>query len=262
MSKSIAKVSVFGGKDRRGTWPQALGSVFVSVLFILILRWLVFEPYVIPSGSMQPTLLVHDHIFVNKFSFGIRVPFTDRWVWSFSTPERGDVIVFRSVEDDSVYVVKRVIGLPGDVIRVEADGEVWVNDQPLARERLSDAAAVELLPRGGSGRASQAYPGDPGDERFEYFLENHGGRSYLVMQERRRRSERMEAFAVPPDHLFMMGDNRDNSFDSRAWGALPVRRVLGRASFIWLSCEETLPQVNQLCDPHTIRWMRLFEGFR
>lgn len=245
------------GKNLKGTWPQALLSLTGAVLIILGIRWAFFEPYVIPSGSMIPTLLIHDHILVNKFAYGVHVPFSTSWLFRFSHPRRGDVIVFRSVEDSGIFIVKRVIGLPGDEVRVGARGQLEINGQPVPRRRLSaDEAGLRIA-------------GWPEEERTD-FLENYDfydetldGQTHLALEARDREESPRAGqgpFRVKADELFMMGDNRDNSSDSRVWGGLPVDRVLGRASAIWMSCEETLPDASQLCHPQTMRWYRMFKG--
>jgi signal peptidase I len=245
-------------KDLRGTWRQALGSLFGAVLLILVIRWAFFEPYVIPSGSMIPTLLIHDHILVNKFSYGVRAPFTSHWLVHFGLPKRGEVIVFRSVEDDEVYLVKRVVGLPGDAIRVSAEGKLIVNSKQVPRETLTPEEVKTV---------TRDWPHEERDSvinLYEIAMEDLGEpgspRKHLTMRTLTHQQMAQGPYVVPDNSLFMMGDNRDNSADSRMWGELPLDRVLGRASLIWLSCEETLPEAKQVCDPSTIRWDRIFKG--
>ncbi|MES2856538.1 MAG: signal peptidase I [Bdellovibrionota bacterium] len=221
-------------QDRHGTWLQAIGSLFGAVLLILGIRWAVFEPYVIPSGSMLPSLLIRDHIFVNKFAYGVRLPFSSRYLVSFGKPERGEVIVFRSVESDDIFLVKRVVGLPGDEIEVKGDGSLVINGKSVAREIVDETEDGLLL-----------Y-----SEELEPVHIGYDDPSI---------TNDPRTFKVPEDSYFMMGDNRDHSADSRVWGMLPSNRILGRASIIWLSCEETLSESNQLCNPETIRWNRLFK---
>jgi signal peptidase I len=243
-------------RDLRGTWPQALGSLAGAILLILGIRWAFFEPYVIPSGSMIPTLLVHDHILVNKFSYGVRVPFTSNWLMRFGEPGRGDVIVFRSVDDASVFLVKRVVGLPGDEILIRTNGQLLVNGEEIPRTVLTAEEAEARL------------AGWPEEERialietFEISEEVLGGKSFLVMRDPGGEGDDQGPYTVPENSLFMMGDNRDHSSDSRSFGAVPVGGILGRASLVWLSCEETLQDMNRLCDPKTIRKERILERIR
>lgn len=244
-------------RDLRGTWPQAIGSLVAAILFILFIRWALFEPYVIPSGSMIPSLLVHDHILVNKFSFGVRLPFTNIWAIQFDPPKRGDVVVFKSVGEDSVFFVKRVVGLAGDEIRVGERGELFINGQAVPSRDL-DRRETEV--------ALSAWPADTRAtylNEFRFAEENLDGRAHLTIHARTDAGRGgTELVRVPEGTIFVMGDNRDNSSDSRVWGALPVERLLGRAVAIWLSCEETLPDLNQLCDPKEIRWSRMFTRIR
>jgi len=275
-------------QGKKGTWAQALSSLFFSVLFILGIRWALWEPYVIPSGSMIPTLLIHDHILVNKFSYGLRVPFTNEWLVRYRSPRRGDVIVFKSVEQDDVFLVKRVIGLAGDHLRVASDGQLSINGKAMPRSAMLGALKSKILSQWHSDEGRRL-------DRDYFFDEDLGGLSHPVLQEPQEEknpepqaenhpaplttpsmieaptgdeaSARASAspdreYIVPPDSIFMMGDNRDNSADSRVWGALPLDRVLGRVSIIWLACEESLPETNQMCDPQSIRWNRMFEVVR
>lgn len=242
------------GKDRRGTWSQALGSLIGAILLILAIRWAFFEPYVIPSGSMIPTLLIHDHILVNKFSYGLHLPFSTSWLIRLSAPRRGDVVVFRSVDDSGVFIIKRVVGIAGDEIRVSGKGQLEINGKPVPRRELTREETETILAR---------WPQDDREEyleRFEFYDEENDGVHHLTLRARDGADHEQGPFTVGENEIFMMGDNRDNSSDSRVWGALPIDRVLGRASAIWLSCEETLPDASQLCNPQTMRWYRMFKG--
>lgn len=238
----------------KGTWPQALASLVGAILMILTIRWAFFEPYVIPSGSMIPTLLINDHILVNKLSYGIRVPFSTKWLVNFGAPERGDVVVFRSVDDEGVFVVKRVVGLPGDEVRILESGELVINGKKVEREPMKRADTLTHF--------RHWRPDDLEDllETNEVYAETLGKNRFLSLWSSERTHAEQGPFVVPKDSVFMMGDNRDNSSDSRVWGSLPLNRILGRASYIWLSCEETLPDSGQLCDPKTIRFDRMFRG--
>lgn len=241
--------------NRRATLAGSLLSFFGAIFLILVLRWIVAEPYVIPSGSMIPSLLIHDHILVNKFAFGLRVPFTKRWIVKFSYPNRGDVVVFRSLEDESLYMIKRVIGLPGDLIRVDEKGQVIVNGIPLK-------SLVLEKPQFGDPKTffysltAEDIGGDPSG--FEFYEETLGDRTHIGMLISNSYRWSESEVEVPAGHIFVMGDNRDNSRDSRIWGTLPFENLLGRASFVWLSCTETLVTAPFVCDPAKIRWRRFF----
>jgi len=241
-------------RDMRGSWPRALLSLFGSIVLVLAIRWAFFEPYVIPSGSMIPTLLVHDHILVNKLSYGVRFPFTSSWIFHFGSPRRGDVIVFRSVDDADVFLVKRLIGLPGDEIRVVGQGQLMINGQLVPRRQLSRAEAIQYLARWPVDARNEAL------EKNDIYEEDFDGHHHMTFRAHGDTNHEQGPYQVSADALFMMGDNRDNSSDSRVWGELPIDRVLGKASLIWLSCEDTLPDASQLCDPKTMRWPRLGKG--
>lgn len=246
-------------RNLRGTWPQALSSLAGALLLILAIRWALVEPYVIPSESMLPTLLVHDHIFVNKFAYGLRLPFTNRYLIRFSKPNRGDVIVFRSVEDSQVFLVKRVVGLPGDEIEMKSDG-LFVNGALQKVAPLDETALKSLL--------KDWLPANAADAEAQYTISTEtlsdarGDFTHPVFRDRANQIPDFAPVKVPADHYFMSGDNRDHSADSRTWGTLPFDSVLGRASIIWLSCEEAMVQSGQLCNPQTMRWSRLFTGVR
>lgn len=216
-------------KSLKGTWKQAIFSILFPVLLILSIRWLFFEPFVIPSGSMIPNLLVHDHIIASKFKYGIRFPFTSTWLAKWSQPNRGDIVVFHFPLNPEVYYVKRLIGLPGDRIKV-TKGIVYVNDQPLQQKQIKNNE----------------------EDGFDYFTEEN----HRVRYQDQASSE-FEEVTVPPLHYFMMGDNRDQSSDSRVWGFLPEYQIVGQVKWIWLSCDKTLVSAPFLCDPQTIRWNRL-----
>lgn len=227
------------------TWPKALISFFLPVLIVAISRWLLIEPYVIPSGSMIPTLLIHDHVFVNKLSYGIRVPFSRRWLITWRQPARGEVIVFHYPENPEIFYVKRIVGVGGDRIRVDGR-RLFVNDVEMVRHSVKDLSGLP---------ADLRQPGEESDHDYEYFLENDHWVRFQTDDDMIEEDSR--EFEVPADSYFVMGDNRDESADSRVWGFVPRDNVLGRASFIWLACEDTLPTAPFVCDPQTIRWTRL-----
>ncbi|SHN18905.1 signal peptidase I Serine peptidase. MEROPS family S26A [Pseudomonas asturiensis] len=206
------------------------GKSFFPVLFIvLVLRSFLVEPFQIPSGSMKPTLDVGDFILVNKFSYGIRLPVLDQKVIQVGDPQRGDVMVFRYPSDPSVNYIKRVIGLPGDHIRYTSDKRLFVNNELVAKKLIGTE------------------PGTLGSA--ELYEEQLGTVEHQIRQEMSRyRAPPDSEWTVPAAHYFMMGDNRDNSNDSRYWddpnipkdelGMVPDKNIVGKAFAVWMSWPE------------------------
>jgi signal peptidase I len=194
-------------------------SFFPVIVIVLALRSFLYEPFRIPSDSMMPTLIQGDFIFVNKWRYGLRLPVLNTRVVEIGLPERGDVIVFRKPTDPSTIFIKRLVGLPGDTIRV-AGVEITVNGQP------SQIEVSELY----SGPKSEQYPFTAvGEEQL-------GDATHAVLLDRARPGLEGE-WRVPAGHYFMMGDNRNNSRDSRFpdVGFVPEKNVIGKAEAIWLS---------------------------
>jgi signal peptidase I len=244
-------------RNQKASFGQSTLSFAGAILAVLAVRWLLFEPYVIPSGSMIPTLLVNDHILVNKLAYGIRVPFTKRWLIEMGQPKRGDVVVFRSVDDDSYFMIKRVIGVPGDTIEYTDGGQLIVNGEPVPHEPLGDQSTVEAQ--------APFYPVTEDDlsasfSQLDFFRDQINDRKFRSLLSKDAYRWRLPPLKVGEGKLFMMGDNRDNSKDSRSWGELPQENVLGKAMFVWLSCGQTVPVVTFLCNPLTVRWHRFFHG--
>ncbi len=247
------------GKKKKAKFGEGMGSFTFAVLAILSFRWLLFEPYVIPSGSMIPTLLIHDHILVSKFAYGIRLPFTKSWLVERAGPKRGDIVVFRSVEDSGYFMIKRVVGLPGDQIEVDQDGFVKVNGETLEHRDLEINSDQDNQAPYYSVSAADV-GGDFSEYRF--YEEQLLGVTHRAMLTRGAPRFFDRPFTVPENQYFVMGDNRDNSKDSRYWGSLPRENLLGKALFVWLSCESTLPYLPFLCNPLQLRWGRFFHELK
>lgn len=223
----------------KGTWPQAIGTFLLPVLIVFSIRWLLVEPFVIPSGSMIPNLLIHDHILVKKYSLGLKIPFSDFWLMRWRTPQRGEVMVFRFPENPEIFYIKRLIGLPGDVVVVRGSGQITVNGQEWTL---------------------QAEPARE-EDNFSYYMESTGQQKHVVrFYGDPLASDESKEYRVPEGEYFFMGDNRDQSSDGRVFGYVPEKYLIGPASVIWLSCENTLTSVSYICDPRQIRWKRLFNS--
>ncbi len=187
-------------------------SFFPVLLFVLVIRSFIFEPFRIPSGSMMPTLLQGDYIFVKKYSFGLRLPVLDKKIIETGEPERGDVVVFRLPSEPSINYIKRVIGLPGDEIVYEGH-RLTVNGELIAVTRDADLPNASAAAR---------------------YIEQLGDRKHAIIVTNPRNAMRDGKFTVPDGHYFMMGDNRDNSRDSRFIGAIPETHLVGEAVRIWM----------------------------
>lgn len=220
--------------DAKDPWWVEYGSSFFPViLFVFVLRSFIVEPFKIPSGSMIPTLQVGDFILVNKFTYGIRLPVINKKIIDINLPKRGDVMVFRYPEDPSVDYIKRVVGVPGDKVAYQ-NKRLTINGQPVETQRVEDYLHPERL------------------YYSKQFVEKDNGITHRVLNDDdapafipdpARFPNREDCFynnsgvicTVPAGHYFMMGDNRDNSRDSRYWGFVPEENIVGKAFFVWLN---------------------------
>lgn len=193
-------------------------SFFPVILIVLILRSFLFEPFKIPSGSMMPTLLVGDFILVNKFAYGVRIPVWEKVIIDSGKPERGDVAVFRFPSNPSLDYIKRIVGLPGDEIRY-FDKILTINGEQ-----------VNKIP-------GEEYTGEDAelmDPPILLYTESLSEHTFDTLEQPEKSG--LEGVTVVPDgHYFVMGDNRDNSNDSRYWGFVPGENLVGRADRIWMS---------------------------
>lgn len=207
---------------RKSTVREYSESIGIAVAIALLLRAFVVEAFQIPSGSMIPTLEVGDHIFVAKFSYGLNIPFTDKKVFEYSAPKRGDVVVFKFPQDHSTDYIKRVVGLPGDRLELRQN-ELFINDRPVPREHV------------GLYRYSEGGRADADERECDLWIETLDGRSHQEIQELNRPPANYGPLTVPEGNVFVMGDNRDNSSDSRVWGFVKHDLIKGRALIVWWS---------------------------
>ncbi len=236
-------------KEENVVW-ETVSVVIQALLLALVLRTFLFQPFNIPSGSMKPTLLVGDYIFVSKWSYGFShhsLPFSPPLfsgrIWG-SEPERGDVIVFKYPSDTSKDYIKRLIGLPGDKIQLK-DSVVLVNGQPISRTQ------------DGSFTDTGSSAGVP------VFVENQkNGKSYSTIDvQPGNYADNTPVFDVPEGHYFFLGDNRDNSADSRYdVGMVPAENLVGKAQVIFLSLEDGASAWQLWKWPSDMRWGRIFTG--
>jgi signal peptidase I len=255
----MGKYSNFDIKSKE-FWKDGWGGLALAILAALTIRWALFESYVIPSGSMLPTLLIHDHIFVNKLAYGIRFPFSETWMGQWAEPQRGEIIVFKNPEDMNIFLIKRIVGVPGDKISFD-HGTLYLNDK-----------AVELKPDPNfkdfveirETDFKQDKEGYDSLKYYDHFQESlpvkNGTKIHSVLVRQGIYDDSFGPVTVPEGHYFMMGDNRHNSRDSRYWGFMPKEYVLGRAAIVWLSCGDTLPVVSFICNPLSVRWKRFLHS--
>ncbi len=235
-----------------GTFGETLSVIVQALILAVILRTFIFQPFSIPSGSMKPSLLIGDYLFVSKFSYGyskyslpLAPDLFDGRIWS-AEPERGDIAVFKFPPNPTIDYIKRVVGLPGDKIQMR-DGILYINDEPVKRERagenyIDDESGVgpipvfiETLPNGVSYKTLDVNPRSLGDNT--------------------------QVFEVPEGHYFMMGDNRDNSADSRfEAGFVPLENFVGRADIIFFSIKDRTHPLAVWKWPDDLRASRIFDG--
>ncbi|WP_175626622.1 MULTISPECIES: signal peptidase I [Oxalobacteraceae] len=218
---------------RQPAWIEYSGSFFPVIALVFFLRSFLYEPFKIPSTSMVPTLQVGDLILVNKYQYGIRLPIINKKIIDVGTPQRGDVMVFKYPENMALDYIKRVVGVPGDTVTYR-NKRLIVNGQPVSYKPLPDYLDEETLSY--SKHLSEDLNGVA-----HQILNNPRAPSYVAnphdFPNRELCNYDVEGFTckVPAGQYFMMGDNRDNSLDSRYWGFVPDKNIVGKAFFIWLN---------------------------
>jgi len=235
---------MLSGKRQAGVnepwWVEYAKSFFPVILIVFLLRSFVVEPFKIPSGSMIPTLHVGDFILVNRYTYGLRLPIVNKKILSVNDPQRGDVMVFHYPEDPSIDYIKRVVGMPGDEL-VYRNKRLWINGVEQALQRDGDFNYVESELR---FVHTERYREALGGHTHEVLLNPDMPQIHLANVaafqgvEHCRYSTQEMRCSVPAGHYFMMGDNRDNSRDSRYWGFVPDEMVVGKAFFIWMNFGE------------------------
>jgi signal peptidase I len=204
-----------GGEGKEPVIAEYARSLFPVFFIVLVLRSFLGEPFKIPSGSMMPTLLSGDFILVNKFSYGIRLPVLNTKIIDTGVPQRGDVIVFRYPKDPSINYIKRVVGVPGDKVGY-INKVLYINGQPAIQQTVSEYSGV-------------CYGNEPALQRHENLL---GVEHDILLCP----GEALPAsFTISDNEYLAFGDNRDRSNDSRYWGLVPDKLLVGKANFIWMS---------------------------
>ena len=214
-------------------WLDWTAGLFPVILVVFVLRSFLFEPFKIPSGSMIPTLMIGDLILVNKFTYGLRLPVLHTKITEGNAPQRGDVMVFRYPPQPSVDYIKRVVGVPGDEVAY-LNKRLTINGQPVPTQPQTEFFDDSTM------RYFKPFPETVGSQPHRII--NHPdapayiqGASNFPYKENCRYSVEGVVCKVPSGHYFMMGDNRDNSLDSRYWGFVPERNIVGKAFFVWMN---------------------------
>lgn len=207
-------------------------SFFPVLLLVFLLRSFLFEPFRIPTGSLEPSLLIGDFILLNKFHYGVRLPILQKEIIKVNQPKRGDIMVFRWPPNPSYYFIKRVIGLPGDKISY-INKELYVNGEKMPQAFLKNSIAND---------------GEGAEWPVLENQENLLGKKHLIFVDPAKSSRDYRDIEVPQGMYFVMGDNRDDSADSRYWGFVPEKNVVGKAVLVWMSWDS---------DKTNVRWNRL-----
>jgi len=237
LDDKLARHLSFGRKSRPREYVESIG---VAVLLALLLRAFVVEAFKIPSGSMLPTLEIGDHLFVNKYLYGLRVPLTNFKLMELREPRPGEIVVFVYPREKDKDFIKRIVAVGGDTVEVRQT-RLIVNGKPVPREPIPGPCTYYDLHEFTSQRVERG---------CEEFWEELGGFRYRTIYNRGEYHRNFAPTRVPENRVFVMGDNRDNSHDSRFWGTVPYELIKGKALFIWLSYGGV----------EGIRWRRFFKS--
>ena len=214
-------------------WLDWTAGLFPVIVVVFLLRSFLFEPFKIPSGSMIPTLLINDLILVNKFHYGVRLPVINTKVFDNQSPQRGDVMVFRYPPKPSLDYIKRVVGIPGDEVAY-LNKKLTLNGKPLPKVALPDFFDQDAM------RYAKQFQEAAGEKKYNILNDDDRpafipGADDFQFKENCRYTSEGVVCKVPEGHYFMMGDNRDNSLDSRYWGFVPEKNIVGKAFFVWMN---------------------------
>lgn len=222
MERNIKELAKVRKKSLVREYTEALT---IAILLALFIRTFIIEAFKIPSGSMKPTLLIGDHLLVNKFNYGIKLPFLDKYIIRFKKPERGDVVVFKYPKEESVDYIKRVIGVEGDIIEIR-NNQLYVNNKKIENQPIEKKVKKQLIDIYNDNEMSDA----------DAYQEVIGKKQHIILdQPNKNKNEFFGPVTVPKNSIFAMGDNRDNSQDSRYWGYVKLEKVKGKALIIYWS---------------------------
>lgn len=222
-------------ETRKQKFLKEFRAIALILVLVLAFRSTFFEPYRIPSGSMIPTLMIGDFIVVNKYAYGIKLPFSGTtikrlgihsdpiYLFNESDPQRGEVVVFKFPKDPSINYIKRIVGVPGDTVEIK-NKKIYINGSPIVAEEISGEEIMKDMDDKFKNYNLKFFSSVTGDRK--HVIQTHEDSVYKV---------HYKETVVPKDHYFVVGDNRDFSYDSRFWGFVPKTHIKGRAIFIWFS---------------------------